>query len=100
MENEPLNSSRFEPKEVKKEPVSDRRYYLFALRIVGDFGANIAIPVVVLVLLGQYLDERFNRGSLFTILGFILAALISSKLIYSKVKRYGEQFEKLTNKKD
>jgi len=72
---------------------------MFAFRIMGDFGASIAIPVVILVLIGQYLDGRYGKNPLFTILGFVLAALISGRTIYKKAKIYGEEYKKLGEKK-
>lgn len=83
----------------KPKKTSDRAYYLFALRIVGDFGASIAVPVVLFVLLGQYLDKRWHSGPFLTILGFVVAALISGRIIYRKAKLYGEEYQKL-NKRD
>ena len=75
--------------------MNDRQYYLFGLRIAGDFGLTIAIPVVLLVLLGRSLDERYQQGWLFTVLAFILAALISGTIIYRKAKKYGDEYQKL-----
>ena len=77
------------------ENKSDKAYYLFGLKIAGDFGATIAVPVVLLALLGQWLDEKYNKGSLFLILGFVLAAVISAKMIYQKAKVYGEEYKKM-----
>lgn len=74
---------------------SERRYYLFALRIVGDFGASIAVPVVLCALLGKYIDGKVGHAPLFTILGFVLAALISGKIIYTKAKKYGKEYQQL-----
>lgn len=78
---------------------NDRKYYLFALKIAGDFGASIAVPVVIFVLVGQYLDTKYQKTPLFTILAFVLAALISAKIIYKKAKRYGEQYQNLDKNK-
>lgn len=78
-----------------KKSSSDRAYYLLGLKIAGDFGATIATPVVVLVMLGQWLDLKYQKTPWFTILGFILSALISAKLIYKKAKKYGEDYKKL-----
>lgn len=83
----------------EKQPKNDRRYYSLGLRIVVDFGAAIAVPVVVFVLLGQYLDDHFGLSPLFTILGFVLAALISAKIIYKKAKYYGREYQKLDSDK-
>ncbi len=77
----------------------DRRYYLFALRIVGDFGASIAIPAVVLVLIGQYIDHRFGLSPYSTVASFVIAATISGKIIYHKAKKYGDQYQKMLIKK-
>ena len=73
----------------------DRKYYLFAVRIIGDFGASIAVPVVVFVLIGQWLDGKYEKGSWFTVIAFVLAAVLSGKMIYKKAKRYGDEYQKL-----
>ncbi len=75
--------------------MSDRRYWLFGLRIVGDFGATIAIPVVVFAYLGKRLDVRWGTAPWLLIIGFVLAALISGALIYRKAKRYGKEYQAL-----
>lgn len=76
----------------------DRRAYLLGLKIAGDFGATIAVPVVLLVLLGRYLDSRYG-GIWFTILGFILSALVSGAIIYRKAKAYGGEYQNLNGNK-
>jgi hypothetical protein len=80
----------------------DRKYYLLGLRIAGDFGATIAVPVILFVLIGQWLDERYASGSKFMILGLVLSALLSAKMIHKKAKHYGEEYETIdiTNKED
>lgn len=70
----------------------ERQYLLLGLRIVGDFGATIALPVVGFVFIGQKLDGRYGTHVLFTIVGFAIAALVSGKLIYQKAKAYGKQY--------
>jgi len=76
----------------------ERKYTMLGLRIVGDFGASIAIPVVVFVIIGQWLDEKYQKGPLFTILAFVLAALISGKMIYKKAKEYNKEYRDLDKK--
>ena len=85
--------------EQKSSKSKSREYYLFAFKIMGDFGASIAVPVVLFVLIGQYLDGKYDKSPLFTILGFVLAALVSGKMIYKKAKIYGEEYGKLGDKK-
>lgn len=80
-------------------PQEDRAYYLFALKIVGDFGATLAVPVVVFVIIGRYVDMRYGSGPWCTILAFILAGFTSTKLILKKARVYGEQYQRLVSKK-
>jgi len=79
----------------KPPKTSDREYYMFALRIIGDFGATIAVPVVFFTLIGQFLDEKYSKSPWFMILAFVLATLLSGKMIYKKAKKYGAQYQNL-----
>lgn len=74
---------------------SDREYYLFAFRIIGDFGVSIAAPIIVFVLVGQYLDEKYGTNPWLTVLAIVIAALITAKIIHRKAKRYGKEYEEL-----
>ncbi|PIT87841.1 MAG: hypothetical protein COU31_00730 [Candidatus Magasanikbacteria bacterium CG10_big_fil_rev_8_21_14_0_10_40_10] len=76
---------------------TDRDYYLFALRIIGDFGATIAVPVILFVLIGQYLDDKYELGPYITILAFTLSALFSGIMIHKKAKIYGEIYQKMVD---
>ena len=77
------------------ENKKDRQYTLLGLKIVGDFGATLAIPIVVFALIGQKLDEKYGTGWKFTLLAFVPAALLSGKMIYKKAKAYGKKYESL-----
>ena len=74
---------------------SDREYYLFALRIVGDFGISIAVPAVLAALLGGYLDDKFARYPLFTIICLIVAFSLTALMIRKKAKKYGDIYKKM-----
>lgn len=78
-----------------KKSSADRIYYLFALRIIGDFGATIAVPVIIGAMLGQKIDFYYHKTPLFTVIGFVLAAILSATMISRKAKRYGKEYEKL-----
>lgn len=84
--------------EEKSPKTTSREYYLFAFKMLGDFGASIAAPVVLFVLAGQYLDGKYAKSPLFTVLGFVLAALLSAKIIYKKAKTYGEEYKRMNEK--
>lgn len=71
----------------------DRKYVLLGFKIVGDFGVSIAVPVVVFVLLAQYLEGRFGGAPYITIIAFVCAALLTAKIIRKKAKEYGKEYE-------
>ncbi|OGH70102.1 MAG: hypothetical protein A3C90_03630 [Candidatus Magasanikbacteria bacterium RIFCSPHIGHO2_02_FULL_51_14] len=73
----------------------DRKYYLFALKIAGDFGITIAIPVVVFVLIGQWLDGKYGTRPWLTILAFVLAAVLTARIIVKKARAYGKEYEQI-----
>jgi F0F1-type ATP synthase assembly protein I len=72
---------------------NDRRYVMLGLRITGNFGAAIAIPVVTLASLGKYLDGRFGTRPWLTIMGFVVAAALSAVLIRRKAEAYGKEYQ-------
>lgn len=78
-----------------KPQKSDREYYLFALKIFGDFGVTIAAPVVVFVLIGQYFDKKYYLYPLFTVLALVISAVITGVIIWRKAKKYGEIYQKM-----
>ncbi|MBU0545973.1 AtpZ/AtpI family protein [Patescibacteria group bacterium] len=84
--------------ENQPKKTTDREYYLFAFRIIGDFGATIAVPVVIFVLIGQYLDGKYDKGPWFTVLAFIVASLLTAKIVHKKAVKYGAEYEKLDKK--
>lgn len=69
-----------------------RPFYLLGLRITGDFGASIAIPVVVLTVLGQKIDEKYDQAPWWTISAFFFSAVISVLLIRKKAKKYSQEY--------
>ena len=77
---------------------TDRQYYLFAVRIFADFGATIALPVILFVLIGQYFDNKYDAYPLYTIIGLIISALVTIKLIYKKSKSYGNEYQIMVNR--
>lgn len=71
----------------------DSRYLKLAFRIIGEFGVSIAVPVVVLALLGKHLDERFGTGPWLRIAGFALAAVITALIVSRRAKAFGKEYE-------
>lgn len=73
----------------------ERKYTLLGLRIAGDFGASIAIPIVIFVIIGQKIDLRYGISPWATVTGFVIATLISGRIVYRKAKRYGHEYDSL-----
>lgn len=81
-----------------KKPSTDNDYMRLGLRIIGDFGATLAVPVVVFVLIGQWLDEKYDHTYLFTAIAFVLAAITSARMIYKKAKYYDKAYHDIEKK--
>jgi hypothetical protein len=81
-----------------KNSAQDKEYLRLGLRIIGDFGATLAVPVVVFVLIGQWLDAKYNHTWLFTGIAFVLAALTSARMIYKKAKYYDKAYHDIEKK--
>lgn len=78
-----------------------RQTTLLGMRIIGDFGAAIAVPVILFVILGQWLDAHYTGGkNYFTIGGFVLAAIITARLVYRRAKYYEKAFKEINQKKN
>ena len=71
------------------------RYVALAFRIMGEFGATIAIPVVVLALLGKSLDAKYGTAPYLRVAGFALAAVMTAVMIGRRAKAYGKEYEAL-----
>lgn len=82
---------------LQSQKQSDSRYWIFGLRIVGEFGGLIAIPVVLFVLAGRWLDGRWGTKPLFIIVGFVVAAVVSGMMVWRRSKEVAEEYQKLVN---
>ena len=54
-----------------------KKSLLFSLSLFGQIGFGVAIPLVVLVLTGRYLDTKFNTGHILVIVGIVLAVVVT-----------------------
>lgn len=76
----------------------DRGFYLFGLRIVGDFSATIAVPAVLGALAGTRLDARWGSKP-YALAGCLLLAFgISALVIRRKAAAYGKEYQDLIKK--
>jgi hypothetical protein len=70
-----------------------RRYMALGLRTVGDMGVVIVMPVVLFSCLGKHLDRQHGTWPWLTILGFVIAAVISSVIIRLRAKTYAAAYQ-------
>lgn len=60
-----------------------------ALALISQFGINMLVPIVILSLLGMYLDERFGT-SYWMIILFLIGAIAGGNNVYRMAKKvYG-----------
>jgi hypothetical protein len=69
-----------------------KKNLLFSFGLIGQIGFSTAIPLVVLGLLGRYLDKRFSTGPYLFLAGLVLATVIIYFLIREIVKRALKEF--------
>ncbi|HTK04613.1 MAG TPA: hypothetical protein VL500_03450 [Candidatus Eisenbacteria bacterium] len=73
----------------------DRQYGLLAFRAVGEFGAAIALPVVLLSLAGKRMDAAYGTAPRYLILGFVLAALLSAAYVAKRTRELNQEYQRL-----
>ncbi len=61
--------------------------------IATDFGLIIALPLIILVYAGKWLDTRYGK-SYFVLIGLMLAMTVSIMGIYKQIKKLKELIKK------
>ena len=72
-----------------------KKTLLFSLNLFGQIGFGVALPLVVLGLLGRYLDKRFETNPYLTVIGIALAVVITFFFLKKIVKEAIEQAKQL-----
>ena len=80
------NNSKEKPNETPEMKSNDKSKEFRAWALAGELGYTIAIPIVVLALLGRLADKAWGTAPWLMLLGIILSIATSSYLIYKKVK--------------
>jgi F0F1-type ATP synthase assembly protein I len=55
-----------------------------ALSLAWQLGYSITIPLIVLALLGRFLDKKFNTSPWLLLAGIFLSLIVSTFAVYSK----------------
>jgi len=58
-----------------------------AVSLAFQFGYTITIPLVILVLLGRFLDKKFDSSPIFILAGIIISVIISGIALVLKMKK-------------
>lgn len=72
-----------------------RAYYLFGFRVIGDFGATIALPAVAAAWIGSKLDARWGTKPFLLIGCLALAAALTAISVRRKALAYGKEYQAL-----
>lgn len=84
--------------EKKEENTTAWDYYGFAMRIMGDFSLSIAIPVIVSVFIGIWIDEKLGTSPGFLALLLVLSFILTGYIIRKKAYKYGKIFDRMIKK--
>ncbi len=65
--------------------VQNNKKWVGTLSTAVNLGSSVAAAIAVGLFGGRWLDNKFNTGYLFTIIGFILGVLSSGKMMWEKL---------------
>jgi F0F1-type ATP synthase assembly protein I len=75
---------------------NQKRAFLRTLAIAWEFGYTITVPLVVLALLGRYLDKKLDSSPWLLVTGILLSIVISSVGLVMKFKKVLQDIEAAT----
>jgi len=82
-----------------KESKKEQSNLWFSLSVAGQLGWMIALPIVILAVVGRYLDHRFDSSPVLLLAGILLSIMISSWVVYFKVIKIFADIESDAKKK-
>jgi ATP synthase protein I len=71
---------------------ADKNNIFRPLALAWELGYTIAIPLVVLALVGRLLDKTFGTSPILLLAGVFLSIFVSSFLVYRKTKKILSDF--------
>ncbi len=77
---------------MKKKKDNDFKWV--ALSFAWELGYSIVIPLVILALLGRWLDKKFNSSPLFFLFLVIVSVFLTSFIVYKKSRAILDDLEK------
>ncbi len=80
--------------------MAEKKDNISALPIALQFGYTMAIPIVILALVGRLLDNRFDTSPWLLLIGIVLSVVISSIGLVMKFNNILRQIENAQPKKE
>jgi len=75
--------------------MNDRSLYLFAFRILGDFGVSIAVPAILAAITGKWLDGVLHTTPWLLVTLLVLAFALTAVMVSRKARKYGKEYQEL-----
>ncbi|MBI2042372.1 MAG: AtpZ/AtpI family protein [Candidatus Nealsonbacteria bacterium] len=80
--------------ETENKSKKGRQALYGAIGLAWELGYMITLPLVVLAVLGRFLDKNYSTSPLFLIAGILLAIAVSGLLVFRKTKRIMDEASK------
>jgi hypothetical protein len=80
---------------MKKADTTIKKTLLFSASLFGQIGFGVAIPLVILGLLGRYLDRKLGTNPYLTVIGIALAVVVTFFFLKKIVKEAIESAKQL-----
>lgn len=80
------------------DKIKEKNNVWSALSLAWQLGYTIAIPLVVLALVGRFLDKRFGTSPWLLLVGVLLSLIVSTIAIYYKTVKILEETERESEK--
>ena len=76
----------------------DNSFGWLALSFAWELGYSIVVPLVLLALLGRWLDKKFNSSPLFFLSFVVFSVFLTSFIVYRKYRTVVKEIEKREEK--
>ncbi len=80
----------------------DKFSFYYSISLVGQIGWSVAVPLIVFILIGVFLDKQFGTKPALTLGGLVLGMIVSFYSLYQFLKPFlrTSQTNKKNNKKE
>jgi LPXTG-motif cell wall-anchored protein len=76
------------------EENKEKTSFFKALGLAWEMGYIIAVPLVILAVIGRLLDRKLSSSPILLLIGILLAMVISGVLVFRRTKRIMDEVKK------